>query len=54
MFVNGVVVNHEVHVQWSRDGAVDQGEKLQELLMPMPGCSAGERLARGGVNRKTR
>jgi len=37
VFVRGVVVQDQVHLESSGDLAVDGLEELQELLVPMPG-----------------
>jgi hypothetical protein len=44
VFVNGVVVNHEVDIEVARDVTVDEFEERQPLLMTVPRSTVGEDL----------
>ena len=52
VLVRAVIVDHQVDVQVRRHVLVDVFEKLQELLMTVPGLALINHLARGHVERR--
>jgi hypothetical protein len=50
-FVRAVIVHHEVDFDVGRNGGVDFGHELQEVLMSMPLMTLRNRIAGGDVQR---
>jgi len=50
-FVCAAIVHHQMHVQVTGNSGVDPGQKLQELLVPVPAMTVADRLSCGHVQR---
>ena len=42
MFVGGVIIRDQMHIQMWRNGAIDPLQKTKELLVSVPGLAVGE------------
>jgi len=52
MFVRGVVVHHQVHVELFRNTGVQLAQKREKLLMPVARLALGEDRTGGNVERR--
>ena len=51
MFVRGIVVHNQVHVEWFGYTGVQAAQKREKLLMPVVGLVLGEGRTGGDVER---